>query len=710
MLKNMTKIALLLIVGLASLAWYSVYDYNDTQRLDNLDVTPYTTTIYLNKTNDNSSTALQFFESLSKKYQLSVDKVTASSENGLLSKVYAGVFNPATYPLGQLQLIAGHFINNPDDIVASYATGSPHQVGSLFAFSATYPVKVLSLSSYYNQGGSVDGVYRLVSTQPINHDALQAVSEFFHIDEHTLLTPTVMQSVGMGALFPLSIFMIILLSIAFVLLALAYPVSIANDIGVKKMLGWSSGGIWKSILGIWPFIVAILAIVADGIAVLVLNAAYRPFIASLFGIQIGILVLFVGVSTISIAITHQLSVSNMLKGIYPMKLPLVCGFILKAFMIIITAVIVGVAGAPLQEVLRQHAAQSLWQAQGDLSVMTKPVLTTADAESMVSGNSQAMDPFASLYPLFNDTYHGIYVTSAKEDPDQAGNPGHYDMTVNPNYLARFPLCDTQGKEIVIPETETDRILLVPQSLAQSAPALAKQSLAIAQQGQALAQKNGESTQAPPQDIKTIIYKDDQPLFSFSLTAGADSGYLIKDPVISVITEKNSIFFELSNIAVGGIQSPMKLPLSPTQTTDLETYLAQHGFADYHLKFVTLANALAEQAAASNGALGLFGSIIAGLLIVSVVVDLFLAVVIIIARKKVMVVQRCLGYSLFTRYHREAAVFVVLYVVAVLIVLFQAHNLISLILMLCLFIFDIAAFLLIATIKERKSIHDQLQEA
>lgn len=708
MIRVTSRIALVVFVLLSGLAWYSLYDYNDAQRLQQLDHTTYGTTFYLSGTQASKDDALRFFQRLSSDEGVSIDKVTAGLTDSAPSTVYSGVFYEDSFPVDQLRLESGRFPSDVDEFAASRESGDPHQVGTLFDFANNSPVTLQSLEAYFNKGGAVDGTYRIVSTRPIDTNAvLASIGGFFHIDTQSLLHRTMGQQTMVGAILPLSLFLIVLTVLVFVLLAIAYPISIARTIGIQKLLGWSNGDLWKAALGRTPRIAALSIVAVDAALLLIISPTDAMFAFSLVGIQLVAVALLVGASSVSLAVTRRLGAADMLKGLYPMKAPLVLGFILKGFMIATTTVLIAFIAPLFGDSLKNYSAQSAWQDNGQWYVMSRGASTAEDFESIAADDGRTEQAYGALYPLLNDTYQGVYAQGADAPP--GGQYGYPHMIVNPNYLSQFPVYDQDGNQIAISEDEAARVVLVPASRADQAQAIADKELKIAQSGQEAAKRHQGGTAEAPHDVRAIIYRDDKPIFSFNTNAGASTGYYLDSPVFSIITEANIIDYERWNLMVDGADSPMKLSLNPRQKDDLEAYLADHGFADNHLTYVTLSDSLSEQFSLALSALGMSAAFLGAIFLVSTSADFFLAVVIVLAKRRLVAVERFLGYRFRDRYAREGVVLLVMYLLATVVVLAMSKSLLPVALVLVLLVLNAGIFAFFVGMREKKSFSDQLKE-
>lgn len=201
-----------------------------------------------------------------------------------------------------------------------------------------------------------------------------------------------------------------------------------------------------------------------------------------------------------------------------------------------------------------------------------------------------------LYKILNKQ-GSIFIHSYEyEDDVDIINPEVFkSIKVNPNYLKEYPVYDSLSNTINISENEDDYILLVPETYK-------KEELKILEYFKQIRNSlfEYEKTkfsgnvrgQVETQDIRIIWTKKNQEIFSFNPEVNKESNNMIKDPIIEVATENNSVNSDLFGILGGGNKDPIKIKLvnkDPKFTYEkLKPYLIQLHLDD-NLKYLVTSN-------------------------------------------------------------------------------------------------------------------------
>ncbi|RLP84819.1 hypothetical protein D9V34_02135 [Mycetocola lacteus] len=174
------------------------------------------------------------------------------------------------------------------------------------------------------------------------------------------------------------------------------------------------------------------------------------------------------------------------------------------------------------------------------------------------------------------------------------------LKVNPAYLARYPLRDTNGQRIRVDESERDWIILAPESYRDRE----EQLLATTRRNRAGAAQSSQKVlgvAAPPgvqdQSVRIIWTKNGQDVFAFSPTVGTKNAGRIRDPLIEVMTRENSTAWDAANAITGGPDGALRVPLiggdGRKTRSSLAPILAEYGLDDNLPSLVTIGEA--EQA-------------------------------------------------------------------------------------------------------------------
>lgn len=664
--------------------------------------------------------ALAIFQKVAQTYDVSVEKVTKGiteeSGNKYQNQLYSGVFSPDSYPVGQLQITKGDFPQTPDEFLATYTTGTPEQSGTLYDFAANDHIQVGSLQAYYQEKGLVDGNYRLVSTKPFNNvSAINDIASAFNQSSEALLHPTTLEATLANPYLPFVVGAGVLMLLVFALLMASIPILHMKVVGVQKLLGWSSRQIWAASLKVLPLVALLGAALTDVILLLLIKEYSASFLIDLVGVEIAVFVLLMALASISFLIIKGYKTDAILKQSVSSSAPRVPAFVLKAAFVVFLAFFAIFVGPTINQTLQAYYAQQQWAKYGSYEVLSTTQPTSDDIDSIAAGDNRMTDKFAALYSLFNDSFHGMYIASSDYpcmDPNSPPLPGSFQtMTVNPNYLKTFPLQDSAGQPISVDESQAKRVVLVPQSRASEAASIGKKvcdSLQSLNEG--FLQHGGAEESMPTYQVETIIYKDTHPFFSFDDQVGKDTGYLLTSPVFSVITDANATPAEKSNLAKTGLNTPFKFNLDSAGLARLQKQIMQTPLAANQPKFDTLENLTAEQITNTQNSMNFFLLTYGIVFVVNLVANFFLFSVVVLAKRKLLYVEKLQGLSLLYRFKGVLLTYGILYVVGfAFVALYTFASFWSLMLFASIVVLDALISFLIMRYLETRNTTLQLKE-
>lgn len=716
MLKKLLAVVMALCLFLTGCAFYLFYGYTDSQRLHDIDRTPYNIDFYLKDTTVAPRQALVAFQKAADDYGVSIEKVTSDFDDNVQGQVYSGIFTAATYPIDQLGITQGFFPQASSQFLATYRSNDQNQTGSLYDFAGDDRIKVESLQAYYDRTGRVAGTYRIVSTEPFdNVSAMNDIAAAFNESSEALLQKTTFGVTLMSVYFPLIVGAAVLVLLVFALLMASMPVLRMKAIGVQKLLGWSNLEIWVSSLRSMP-LVAAASVAATDIALLAIAREYSPgFVVELLAAQMAVFVVLILVTSLSLLVIRSYKADSILKQSVSAAAPRTLAFVLKAAFAVFLAAFAVFIGPNITIVAKDYQGQQQWMEYGSYQVMSSATTTGEDLDSIASGDARMQDKYAQLYPMLSDQFGGIYASSSDyplTGPGGSPVPGSYQtMTVNPNYLKEFPLKDEQGNDIRVDESDDKRVVLVPQSRAGEAASIGQQELKKIQSlNDSFLQHAGDGKGKRVYEVQAIVYQDDHSLFSFSDKVAANTGYLLTSPVVDVVTDANISRVEAGNLSIAGVDSPLKFKLDAAGLARLQQQVDQGSLADSDLKFDTLENTMADEIAQAQNALSALLTLYAVVFAVNLVASFFLFSVVVLANRKLLYVEKLQGLSLAYRFRSVFVVFGAFYAVGlVAVLLFTQGNLWAASLMLSIAVLDALVSILIVRFLETRNTTLQLKE-
>ncbi|MHB8294431.1 MAG: hypothetical protein ACYDH5_07330 [Acidimicrobiales bacterium] len=224
-----------------------------------------------------------------------------------------------------------------------------------------------------------------------------------------------------------------------------------------------------------------------------------------------------------------------------------------------------------------------------------------------------------LYPyldrrgaLFVDAYD--YEATILGLPQAAGTIR--SIRVNPNYLHQFPVYNTRHQPVQVPDT-SQWVLLVPVQYRSRKAAILRyfhRSRSTASAGNAPFRL---SRGVLRQRIRIIWTANHQQVFSFDPTVFPGQGNMVLDPIIQVMTEKNSTLFDRASMLSGGLGEALKVKLVHGSTAATEKALAPElgrlGLTGYLGPVTTVGQAVAQYVRTLQTEMWFFLAVGAGLM-------------------------------------------------------------------------------------------------
>lgn len=233
---------------------------------------------------------------------------------------------------------------------------------------------------------------------------------------------------------------------------------------------------------------------------------------------------------------------------------------------LIVLAVTGMARA--SEIAQRQDTLRNWPDRGEYAVFYPMNVGDDRADLEQGGFGPSLPAAQNLYPVL-DAEGAIYVDAtsyrAENLVDRGDNP--LSMTVNLNYLARYPILDTAGNPITVAESETDWIVAVPDTLRGQETALRKWFTerrvggaqiqgAAAYEEQLLHQSVADRFRT--QQVRIIWTQPGQRIFSFDTEVYPGEGNTVTDPIVRIMTRENSLVGDRLNGINGDPNGALKV--------------------------------------------------------------------------------------------------------------------------------------------------------
>lgn len=276
----------------------------------------------------------------------------------------------------------------------------------------------------------------------------------------------------------------------------------------------------------------------------------------------------------------------------------------KAVLCVILVAVVSSMFA-MQRFLEEESAKYEGWAQASQYGLFVPLSVGMDGGAL---ETQVMPAVVfDLYP-FAVQEGCLYVDATQYTPAALSGGGEEcpSVIVNPNYLRENPITGTDGEPVVIEESETDWVILVPERYRGQEQELRERwerERGGDEEGKTLWDRDiewcGRTTETVPADqrVEILWIEDGQSVFAYDPEIGGDNNGRISDAIIEVLTLSNSCGVERWNAITGGMDSALKVPLIDGDTA--KTYgryqelLEKAGLADNLKQVVTPEGAIYE---------------------------------------------------------------------------------------------------------------------
>lgn len=502
------------------------------------------------------------------------------------------LLNKPTTLFDYITLKSGNFLSIEDTknnkaFLSTSKGSNAHQIGVIQDFAGNDSISIkplkssfdyLPVSGYYYVEGNRDtlGLFLKKFTENINH-YFETKNMHITVSSQTFMnmsSPRDMYNITSNTDIKLLLYVLVIITAFFVLY---YSFQEAKRLAIYKLFGYSLKKIWFESIGKWILYVFFTAMLLSIILVSFVPGSSYLFISDLI-IQQCLLSLVIVTLTIPAYISMaRLNVVYVLKNKKSTSNILTINLLLKVVVIIaVVSSFVNLAtnyGAMKNEESKLHK----WQKSNDYGVLY-PVNIGYDSVDFQNGSTQFIRTTANqLFPLLN-SMGSVLVNSRSYETTSLELDKNYDgyrsVYVNPNFLNEFPLYDLNGKIVNISEDETDWILLVPEQFKNKESELLnffqterKQRVEFDKQTLGV---DVPKTVASP-NIRIIWTTDGQEVFSFNTDVYPQNNNNIVDPIIQVVTLKNSLLGDRDAILGGGSTDPLKIKLIDGDTK--KTYMS-----------------------------------------------------------------------------------------------------------------------------------------
>ena len=698
----MKKISHLCMFLLLLCTTFFVFNVNYTRevvRIREMGKTVDSLDLYLKDINEPAASVLRFFEDVSKEYKVSIIKTDSGDE-----VIKSGVFDKDTFPYQEFGISSLDFTTDGEGVYSNKEISN--KLGTIPTFLKAKPIQLITFQTYIKDTSrSLNGRYTITSTQEMDKDRIvQKWSDFFKIDQATLLEPTYKSAVEViNRDLLLSAIVFVLAILLLVLVTVYQPMMEMKRVGVQKLLGFQSGAILAGFVKTNFYLLLGGSLIIDLGLFLVLD--YRPklLFPSLLLSQFLLLQLYLFISWLTYLMIQKMTVSSMLKGFSSVKLGLIFNYVMKiGTTILLTALLIGV-GRSLEQENKELAYQQQWVSQGNYLTLETFQLNDNLWQEELAGSGKSTDYFYQFYQDLLAKIQVNYVRSASlpiKPVIKAEQVQHYQLPdevdvyyANSNFL--------KSKGFKLPDTSTKKVILMPAS--DKGQEGKNQFLGKSIAYLSLRYEDQQKQRIEDMDVEIAYYEGDWSFFPYNNERKEN----LHNPIISLVNDQDMMWEEKTHLSTTGLNNPMKVE-NTEQNQKVITELVEKLSDGNYLKFSSIQAIQQEKVDSYRDAVRNLNILFALFGLLSMMISYFLLVTTFLLKRTDIITKKFMGWKLVDRYRPLLVLLLLGYSLPLLILIFFAHALLPLLLFAGFTCLDILFVLVLASRMEKRSLVELLK--
>ncbi|GLI04798.1 hypothetical protein YDYSG_08280 [Paenibacillus tyrfis] len=378
----------------------------------------------------------------------------------------------------------------------------------------------------------------------------------------------------------------------------------SKKIGILKMHGLSNHRLWYIVIGRLIIVAFMLTMILSLIFTFFIEDTTHVFIYNVLKDELKTYALITVCSLVSYFYISKIKVNQIIKNRKDTNGLFILNLLLKVVCSILLVIMGHSIFVQYMEISKKQKNLSHWEQGKDYGIFY-PLYTGHDQNNLPGGFPEQIAVMNSdLYPILNQ--RGSVLINARQYEEQAlrlnkDYDGIRSVKVNNNYLQEFPVYDIRNNPVHVSEDTTNWVLLVPVKYQSRQSQIidffekTKKSYVDAEQKVLHREVPDRMIQAP---IQIVWLANDQKIFSFNPDVFPAENNMILNPIIEVVTEKNSLAIYRDSILGGGSTDPLKIKLTDRDTAltykSLEPELRKLRLDDNLKQLVTVDQYMLEQ--------------------------------------------------------------------------------------------------------------------
>ena len=669
-MKKISNFCMLLLLLCTTFFVFNINYTREVVRIREMGKTVDSLDLYLKDINEPAASVLRFFEDVSKEYKVSIIKTDSGDE-----VIKSGVFDKDTFPYQEFGISSLDFTTDGEGVYSNKEISN--KLGTIPTFLKAKPIQLITFQTYIKDTSrSLNGRYTITSTQEMDKDRIvQKWSDFFKIDQATLLEPTYKSAVEViNRDLLLSAIVFVLAILLLVLVTVYQPMMEMKRVGVQKLLGFQSGAILAGFVKTNFYLLLGGSLIIDLGLFLVLD--YRPklLFPSLLLSQFLLLQLYLFISWLTYLMIQKMTVSSMLKGFSSVKLGLIFNYVMKiGTTILLTALLIGV-GRSLEQENKELAYQQQWVSQGNYLTLETFKLNDNLWQEELAGSGKSTDYFYRFYQdLVEKTQAGYVQTSNLPiknfaTAEQVQRYQLADMLTV--YYANRHFLESQGFKL--PDTGAKKVILMPASTKGEEDKNQLLGKLIAYLSMKYEEQQKRTIEE--MDVEIAYYEGDWSFFPYSDKRKEN----LYNPIISLVNDSDMMWDEKASLSTTGLNNPIKIENTAQHQKEVTALVEKLSDGNY-LKFSSIQAIQQDKVDSYRDAVRNFNILFALVGLLSMMISYFLLVTTFLLKRTDIITKKFMGWKLIDRYRSLLGLLLAVYSLPFMVLLFFTQALFPLLL-------------------------------
>ena len=698
-MKKISNFCMLLLLLCTTFFVFNVNYTREVVRIQEMGKTASSLDVYLKDVNEPAESVLRFFEYVSKEYKVSIIKTDSGDE-----VIKSGVFDKDTFPYQEFGISSLGFTTDGEGVYSNKEISN--KLGTIPTFLKAKPIQLMTFQTYIKDTSrSLNGRYTISSTQEMDRDQiLQKWSDFFKIDQATLLEPTYKSAVEvLNRDLLLSAIIFVLAILLLVLVTVYQPMMEMKRVGVQKLLGFQDRAVLADVVKGNLYLLLGGALVINLGVFFLLDYKPKDLFPMLWLSHFLLLQLYLFISWLAYLLIQKMTISSLLKGFSSFKLGLIFNYLMKiGTTILLTVLLVGV-GKSLEQENKELDYQKQWISQGNYLTLETFQLNDNLWQEQLAGSGQAVDYFYRFYQdLVEKTQAGYVQTSNLPiknfaTAEQVQRYQLADMLTV--YYANRHFLESQGFKL--PDTGAKKVILMPASTKGEEDKNQLLGKLIAYLSMKYEEQQKRTIEE--MDVEIAYYEGDWSFFPYSDKRKEN----LYNPIISLVNDSDMMWDEKASLSTTGLNNPIKIENTAQHQKEVTALVGKLSDGNY-LKFSSIQAIQQDKVDSYRDAVRNFNILFALVGLLSMMISYFLLVTTFLLKRTDIITKKFMGWKLIDRYRSLLDLLLAVYSLPFMVLLFFAHALFPLLLFAGFTCLDILFVLFLGSKMEKRNVAQLLK--